>query len=289
MSPAKKRLLASFSGGRTSAFMTKWLLDNKSDEYDIKVVFANTGQEHEKTLEFVQKCDEAFNFGVVWVESVAQERGKASGHRIVTFDTASRNGEPFEAMIEKYGIPNTSFPHCTREMKLNPIKSYLASIGWAPGSYESAVGIRTDELRRVSKTASDSRIIYPLVDMLPTDKQDVNDWFDEQPVNLDLLEHQGNCTWCWKKSFAKHFQLIGEAPEIYDFPRRMEAQHGRTGAGAMHGSGRVFFRSNTSTVQLFKLAEFGALPRAIDPRQMDLDLNGGCSESCEMYPMENVA
>jgi len=285
----KKRLLASFSGGRTSAFMTKWLLDNKSDEYEIKVVFANTGQEHERTLEFVRNCDQQFGFGVVWVECVPQARGKASGHRVVTFETAARNGEPFEAMIEKYGIPNSAFPHCTRELKLNPIKSYVASIGWLPGTYESAVGIRMDEIRRVSKTAGDSHIIYPLVDMIPTDKQDVNDWADEQHFKLELDEHQGNCTWCWKKSFAKHFRLIDESPEIYDFPRRMEAQHARTGAGAAMGSGRVFFRSNTSTVQLFKLAEIGALPRAIDPRQLDLDLNGGCSESCEMYPMEDAA
>jgi hypothetical protein len=269
--------------------MTKWLIDNKSDEYEITVVFANTGEEHEKTIEFVRNCDLHFGFNAVWVESVPQERGKSSGHRIVTFETASRKGEPFEAMIEKYGIPNSAYPHCTRELKLNPIKSYLASVGWESGSYETAVGIRADEMRRVSKGAETARIIYPLVDMIPTDKQDVNDWWDDQPFNLDLLERQGNCKWCWKKSFGKHFQLIGESPEIYDFPRRMEAKHARTGAGAHMGEGRVFFRSGTSTIQLFKLAEIGALPKTVDPKQMNLDLNGGCSESCELYPMENAA
>lgn len=284
----KKRLLASFSGGRTSAFMTKWLLDNKLDEYEIKVVFANTGQEHERTLEFVSKCDEVFGFDLSWVESVPREPGKSSGHKVVTFESAARSGEPFEAIIARYGIPNSSFPHCTRELKLNPIKSYLASIGWTVGSYETAIGIRTDELRRVSRTADERKIIYPLVDWIPTDKQDVNDWFEEQPFNLELFEHQGNCTWCWKKSFAKHFKLIEESPEIYDFPRRMEAKHGRTGARAASGESRVFFRMKTSTDQLFRHAEIG---RVIikDERQMDLDLNGGCSESCELYPMEQVA
>jgi hypothetical protein len=285
----KKRLLASFSGGRTSAFMTKWLIENMQHDYDIKVVFANTGEEHEKTLEFVRNCDQAFGYKAAWVESVPQARGKSSAHRIATFDTAARNGEPFEAMIEKYGIPNASFPHCTRELKLNPIKSYLTSIGWEPGTYETAVGIRTDEMRRVSKGADSARIIYPLVDMIPVDKQDVNDWADEQQFRLDLPERLGNCKTCWKKSFQKHYQNIEESPEFYDFNRRMEEKHGRTGAGAQVGLPRVFFRGNTSTIQLFKLAEVGALPKVVDPRQMNLDLNGGCSESCELYPMEDAA
>lgn len=284
----KKRLLASFSGGRTSAFMTKWLLDNKRDEYDIRVVFANTGQEDDRTLDFVRKCDEAFGFGTVWIESVAQEPGKSSGHRVVTFDTADRSGQTFEAMIARYGIPNKLFPHCTRELKQNPIKSYLQSIGWDTGTYASAIGIRTDETRRVSKSAGERGIVYPLVDMLPSDKQDVNDWWESQPFNLEIQEHEGNCKWCWKKSFAKHFRLISEAPHIYDFPRRMEAIHGRTGAGSAMGESRVFFRLATSTDQLFKHAEIGQVVQ-IDRRQGNLDLDGGCSESCELYPTESAA
>lgn len=282
-----RRLLASFSGGRTSAFMTKWLLDNKRDDYEIVVVFANTGQEDDRTLEFIRKCDEVFGFNTVWIESVPQQPGKSSAHKVVTFDTADRAGRTFEAMIARYGIPNTLFPHCTRELKQNPIKSYLRSIGWTAGSYESAIGIRTDETRRVSKSAGERGIVYPLVDMIPTDKQDVNDWWDDQAFNLEIQEHEGNCKWCWKKSFAKHFRLIAEAPQIYDFPRRMEALHGRTGAGAAMGESRVFFRLATSTDQLFKHAEIGQVAQ-IDKHKVSLDLNGGCAESCELYPMEAV-
>ncbi len=41
-------LVVSFSGGRTSGYLTKKLLEQKDSWKDIIVIFANTGQEHEK-------------------------------------------------------------------------------------------------------------------------------------------------------------------------------------------------------------------------------------------------
>lgn len=283
----KLRLFSSFSGGRTSAFMTKWLLDNCSNQYDIKVVFANTGQEHEKTLEFVRNCDLHFGFGTVWVEAVVHHREKiGTTHRIVNFDTASRCGDPFEEMIRKYGIPNKAWPQCTRELKLRPMESYMRSIGW--NDYMTAVGIRTDEVRRVSGGAEAARIIYPLIDMVPTDKQDVNAWWEDQPFNLEIQEHQGNCTWCWKKSLNKHLRLIKESPEIYDFPRRMEQQYGLAGTNP-NGISRVFFRENRSVDDLFVLAEHLQYQESLQGSLFNMDANSGCAESCEVYPIHEAA
>lgn len=97
----KQKLLVSFSGGRTSAYMTKWILDNLTNRFEIVTVFANTGKEREETLEFVRDCDSSFGFNTVWVEAVINpEHGKGTTHKIVSFDTADRKGK--RAMKKKY-------------------------------------------------------------------------------------------------------------------------------------------------------------------------------------------
>jgi hypothetical protein len=269
----------SFSGGRTSAYMTKLLIDNWSDRYDFVVTFANTGLEHPKTLEFIYNCDKQFGFNTVWLEAVVHhDKRAAPTHKVVTFETAARKGEPFEEVIKKYGIPNTKFPGCTRDLKLNPLNSYIRSLGLAPAKIPTAIGIRTDETRRVNPaTAKDLNLVYPLIDVWPADKQDVLDWWGEQSFDLGIDEFEGNCQGCFKKSFRKHFQQIERDPSVYDFHRRMEDEHVFTGPqkGARH-----FFRGDTSTVQLFKLYE----EHKDDPHRANKLAyeNGGCSESCEV-------
>jgi 3'-phosphoadenosine 5'-phosphosulfate sulfotransferase (PAPS reductase)/FAD synthetase len=284
-----KKLVISFSGGRTSGYMTKKILDTKSSDYDIKVIFANTGFENEATLQFVHDCDTHFGFNTVWIEGVTNpEYGAGMTHKVVTFETASRLGEPFEAMIKKYGISNLEAPHCTRNLKRVPIQSYLKSIGWGVRDYDLAIGIRTDELRRVKDDKSRS-VVYPLVDWFPSDKQDVLDWWEDQKFDLQLLEHQGNCKTCWKKSFAKLMRLHDEDRSQFDFFERMEEKYPRVGAEfAKYNDApdRVFFRGRTSikTFRLMALNHKDMMARA--PTQLDLYSDGGCSESCELYETE---
>lgn len=279
----KKKLLISFSGGRTSGYMTKHIFDKYAEEYEIKVVFANTGFENEETLEFVFQCDTVFNFKTVWVEAVTNpEKGQGIRHKEVTFFTASRNGEPFEQMIQKYGIPNHQAPDCTRNLKKYAIESYMRDTGWDKWDYELAIGIRTDEIRRV-KDDKTRRVVYPLVDWFPSDKQDVLDWWEDQVFDLQLQEHQGNCKTCWKKSFNKLIQLHRENPRQFDFFERMEQQYGRVGAEFQkHADApdRVFFRGRTSVPMLRKMAEESAVRVA---PTIDMYADGGCSESCELY------
>lgn len=280
-----EKLLISFSGGKTSAYMTYHILEKHREEYDIQIVFANTGQEHENTLEFVKKCDDTFGFNTVWVEAVTHAGRKGSGHKIVSYETASRDGAPYEEMIQKYGIPNKAYPHCTRELKLNPIHSYIKNVGWKKAEYITAIGIRADEMRRVRKSATQAKIVYPLVDWFPATKPEINTWWEQQEFNLNIQEHQGNCVWCWKKSSSKLLRLVKESPEVFDFPKRMEAVYGLSGHN-VDGTKRVFFREHTSGKDLFVLAD-KCVPEGYIFPAIDNDINNSCAESCELFPMDN--
>lgn len=291
-------LCISFSGGETSAFMTQYLLFRQKEWGKVIVVFANTGQENEATLDFVHKCDKLYGFNTVWLEADVQpEVGKKTLHKVVTYETASRDGKPFEDMIKKYGIPNTKFKNCTRELKLRPIQSFIEAINWKKRFYQTAIGIRIDEVDRCSVSAEENYIIYPLVDMKPTTKQDVNEYWEQRSFRLDLKSYEGNCKWCWKKSFRKHYTLIKETPDVYAFPRRMEADYSTVGPEFVKAQRpdykRVFFRNNRSVDDLF--AEAAKLPAdfvyASDEAKVfnpDFDVGAGCEESCEVFADEDM-
>lgn len=282
-----RKLFVSFSGGRSSGYMAHKIKTEYCQYFD-EVVFgiANTGEETEETLVFSDRCNREFNLGLVWIEGIVHHgERKGSTHKIVTFETASRNGEPFEEFIKKYGIPNQAFPACTRELKLNPLRSYLRSIGWENGSYVSAVGIRSDEVNRKRSDAGIAGIVYPMADWFPITKPEINDWWEEQPFNLGIEDYRGNCKWCWKKSTKKLVRIAKETPEVFDFPARMEELYGFYGAGKTDEP-RVFFRQHMTTKNLLKLVQISAVP---PPNSDEVDGSSGCSESCEAFlaPNEN--
>lgn len=273
----KQKLLVSFSGGRTSAYMAYRLWTEYRTDYEIVFIFANTGCESEKTLEFIERCRrEWWLIPMVWVEAVAMETGVSSGHKAVSFITASRNGEPFEEMIQKYGIPNMKYPHCTRELKMNAIRSYARVIGWENCLH--AVGIRADEPNRIRQDAEEQRIVYPLAHWFPTMKPEINDWWDDQPFRLELKDYEGNCTWCWKKHTPKLVRIAKSNPEVFDFPARMEMMYGTSGYNE-DGTPRTFFRGNRSAVDILGMASIVEPQRGL----FDEDVNSGCSESCEAF------
>ncbi|MVA47341.1 hypothetical protein GOZ83_20000 [Agrobacterium vitis] len=272
--------------------MSKLIHDQWSYRYDeIITVFANTSQENEKTLEFVQRCDEAWGWNVVWVEAVTDPlRGKGATARVVTFETACRDGSVFEAMIAKYGIPGPGFFHCTRELKERAITAYCRSIGWVAGSYDTAIGIRIDEIDRINSKAKELRLIYPLTKEFPRSKSDVNAFFNRQSWRLGLKGYQANCIWCWKKSLRKHLTIMAENPQAFDFPERMERLYPRAGSNPRNEVKR-FFRGRMKVEDIRRLAEEGNFEPAEDDaavyqldmfRGLELDVGGGCEESCEV-------
>ena len=291
----KPKLAISFSGGRTSAVMTKLCVEKFKDSHDIAITFANTGCEHENTLKFVDQCAKHFGWGVVWVEAVINpERGKGIRHKVVTYETASRNGEPMEADFAKHGLPGPGWLHCTRDTKELPIKSYLKrSLGWDWGTYWIAIGIRADEIDRVSQNREKLKFVYPLVDAGWT-KDDVKRECASWSFDLDLKgEHYGNCVWCWKKSMRKLLTLAKDDESIFNFPRKMEEKYSHITTLDDPNSSRQMFRKHMTTVDIIELARTGNFEPYRDIEQLDmgfnqpnydvfLDTGSSCGESCEI-------
>lgn len=274
MSTAKPKLFVSVSGGKTSGYMAKRLKDEYADRYEMSFGFANTGKEREETLVFADQCDREWDLGLVWLEALVNpENGVGTTHRVVNYYTASRYGAPFEDVIRKYGIANKNFPHCTRELKERPIRSYLTSIGW--DDCVSAIGIRADEPSRIKDRPD---VVYPLAHWFPVDKKEINDWWEEQPFNLRLQPHQGNCDCCWKKSTRKLVRIAQESPERYDWWNKMEQVHAYAGPNPSAGP-FTFFRMGASAKTILTLAELASK----QPMLWDEDDIGGCSESCEVF------
>lgn len=218
-------LVCTFSGGRTSAFMGRFILESKKYESFEKVfIFANTGKEREETLMFVDRCDKEWGLNIVWLEAeISKEKGVGTTYRVVDFETASRNGEPFEEMLKAYSMPNTFASNCTRELKDVPIRKYVKDLGF--DNVFTAMGIRIDEQHRKSNFAKEKNIIYPLCDELPVDSKFIRNWWDSQPFDLELKDYEGNCDLCFKKSLKKRLTILKENPTISEWWEDMERKY----------------------------------------------------------------
>jgi 3'-phosphoadenosine 5'-phosphosulfate sulfotransferase (PAPS reductase)/FAD synthetase len=223
----KEPTVISFSGGRTSGFMLWKVLEahQMSLPDDAKVIFANTGKEDEATLKFVHDCSVNWNVPIVWLEYQDHEDSKQR-FKVVTYETASRNGEPFEAIIRKRQyLPNPVTRFCTAELKIRTIHKYLRSIGWDDHDENSDwIGIRADEPRRAAKIARERT---PLV-TAGIGKTDVGNFWKAQSFDLGLpnfngVTYHGNCDLCFLKGESQTRSLIAEKPERAIWWAKMEA------------------------------------------------------------------
>jgi 3'-phosphoadenosine 5'-phosphosulfate sulfotransferase (PAPS reductase)/FAD synthetase len=223
----KEPTVISFSGGRTSGFMLWKVLEahQMSLPDDAKVIFANTGKEDEATLKFVHDCSVNWNVPIVWLEYQDHEDSKQR-FKVVTYETASRNGEPFEAIIRKRQyLPNPVTRFCTAELKIRTIHKYLRSIGWDDHDENSDwIGIRADEPRRAAKIARERT---PLV-TAGIGKTDVGNFWKAQSFDLGLpnfngVTYHGNCDLCFLKGESQTRSLIAEKPERAVWWAKMEA------------------------------------------------------------------
>lgn len=209
----------SFSGGRTSGFMLRKILDAFGGTLpdDVHVCFNNTGLEHPKTYEFVRDVERHWGVKVHWLEYMLVDDKPT--FKEVTFETASRNGEPFEALIRKRNfLPNPVARFCTVELKIRTSARYVRSLGW--DEYTNAIGLRADEMRRVARMRGDNKnemVAMPMADAGHT-IDDVLAFWKSQPFDLMLPGGNnafGNCVGCFLKGHDKTLRLMREEPEHF--------------------------------------------------------------------------
>ena len=206
----------SFSGGRTSAYMLWRVLQaNGGLPQEAMVVFANTGKEDEATLEFVRDCQKNWKVEIHWLEY----RDADPVFERVCFESASRDGQPFEAIIRKRKmLPNTRARFCTAELKIRTVRRYVQSLGWT--EWDNMVGIRHDEQRRVARMQSDYKGETPIMPLAQAGivKRDVLDFWRASPFDLQLPVVNGetiggNCDLCFLKALPKITTLVAQKPE----------------------------------------------------------------------------
>lgn len=224
--------LISFSGGRTSGYMLHQILEANGGLPDTaKVTFANTGREMPETLDFVQECADRWNVPITWLEY--DRVNDKVAYKVVNHNSAARDGEPFEKMCYRKYLPNVVARFCTAELKVRTIKRYLVKEhGWK--HWNSCIGIRADEARRVNKKGKEDRWTYwyPLYHAGAT-KKTVMDFWNSQDFDLNLygpngVTAKGNCDGCFLKSEATLAMMWREHPDRMQWWADMEAKVGGT-------------------------------------------------------------
>lgn len=255
--------LISFSGGRTSGFMLKKIIDsyNGTLPENLYVVFANTGKEMPQTLDFVKDCAEKWDCKIHWLElEIANERPVYRTKK-VNYETASRKGEPFEALIKRRKmLPNPVMRMCTQELKMNVMKRFMKEKGHK--EWTNVIGLRYDEPRRVAKQSrqNDSNVnawdsVCPLYQDKITVKEILEFWrknnFDLKLTSENGQTTAGNCDLCYLKGTKTLTKIIKEKPDLADWWIAQEKKIDAT------------FRKNGSYIDLLDLTK-------LEDRQLEL-------------------
>lgn len=254
-----------FSGGRTSAYMLRQILDANPGMVgnpDVQVIFTNTGREKPQTLDFVREVGTRWGVPIVWLEY----RPAMPLFEVVSHNNASRNGEPFEALIRrKKALPNQSQRWCTEELKVKTARRFLVSLGWS--KWTKMIGFRADEPARLNpRPQTRETLVMPLA-AAGVAKQGVALFWRDQPFDLRLpiIKSKtvgGNCRKCFLKSEADVAAEIRDEPQD-DWPDRMEAATGHTFSKRYsHAEMRDFLRRQGDNFE--QLIKVGLLCQADD-------------------------
>lgn len=193
---------------------------------DVHFNFNNTGKEVEETLIFVEGLRKRWGVPITWIEFDGTY-GNGLSWKIVDFQSASRNGEPFEKMLRYYDqlrkeekgeppiLPNPVNRMCTDRMKIKASAWWMKSLGYS--EWTAVIGIRRDEPRRYTRMmASNGKERWENVMPMYEDgilQADVQAYWKAQDIDLGIDSDFGNCDLCFLKHENKILRTIRRRPQ----------------------------------------------------------------------------
>ena len=265
--------LISFSGGRTSGYMLWRILQAHGGTLpdDVVVTFANTGKEMPQTLDFVKACADRWGVHIEWLEYQANETPNQRW-TAVTYDNASRNGEPFKALIRaKQYLPNPVTRFCTIELKICPMKFFAQQVmGWE--TWTNVLGLRADEPSRVAKSRNNREVwdnALPLA-VAGITKADIARFWSQQNFDLELPNINGktalgNCDLCFLKSAATISAIMRANPDSARWWIEAEVEPlASKPSGAVFRSDRPNYAEMAKAVREQRTFDFGTRDELID-------------------------
>lgn len=235
------------SGGRTSMYMMRRILDEGPIDDGVFFAFANTGRELKETLDFVDECERQ------WGQKIYRlERRGTQDVQVMPSAFDRLLADKYEAYGRRGQTPVLPGPvarYCTIELKRTPAERFMVDMLGPCAEYDSVVGIRADEPSRVARLrerASESRPVYPDGDeswmhpecsvaehkmraaslprvsydyVLPLAddgvvEADVLKFWKSQPFDLELEVFEGNCDHCFMKSTWKRHECLRRRPAL---------------------------------------------------------------------------
>lgn len=247
--------IVSFSGGRTSAYLV-WLMKDKADKF----VFMDTGCEHPATYEFIRNIRKHWGVDITCIRTyVTPEMGIGVNYRRVRLADLKPDMRVMNQMSDKYGPPNCTDRHCTNYTKLIPFRKFKGK------GVTTWLGIRCDEPRRLRKKKG----VRYLAELSDFDKQDILDWWAEQPFDLGIPEHLGNCVFCVHKSPRKIALAARDCPDAAAEWSQMMGDVPN-------------YRRNLSFNGIIKMFSLFTRQEIVDGMRGDYD-DSVCSQSCEVF------
>ncbi len=279
----------SFSGGRTSAYLVHLF---KKDP-DAHFVFMDTGAEHPATYKFIKDIVQHWGIDLICLRVVINPVMNVGGsYKIISLEDLKQDLEPWKEMLRKYGSPYYNTAFCTARMKTEPFEKYCADTFGE--NFERWIGMRIDEPTRLPievlenlnlplhKDAKKQKAGYRyLAEICDFEKDQILDWWEDQPFDLAITEHLGNYVFCIKKTLNKVALAAKDEPEMavkwIDITEGPDVRS----EGRKYNHHRMYRKRlhMSDVIKVYKDRDRDEMYKAL--RSSKRYESGSCSESCE--------